>query len=477
MKRRKQKLIEREEYPFCQPIGIELPKRKLQKQFEIERKNYRKAEESRKTILLKMITEISKTQKLRQIELNSSTTNSSKNSSKTFGKSAFEKMGKVFTFEKCNECGKESNSLTFKICQSCENKICQSCVFKQPFELNNKTIIDIPLCNYCHKMFWKVNQIIKFKQFVKIANEHQNVTLKQTIQGNCISFAEELLTLDLFICLALSKQPPDKEEMINCNNQLIIVQAKQRKVFQIDQMIKTCQQCQLHSDETIRLNIIRAFKIFLSSVVYKSLNDISHYEKIINKHIGIESVPEVLDIEPTVLPPSGGQLKLLITDTNDVQMKVNGKEYIFVVENDFVVVDIPPMEHSRKIDLQLFYKENEIPLKFEIEYLIDSNSIQENEIIVLNDNNEIENEDNQFTERKELNELQINEFEQIEELEPFEKDKIDEIKETNDSNKENQKKPKQIQFEIEDSSSDDELSENDESNKEDKNNDDTGACC
>ena len=39
MKRRKQKLIERDEYPFCQPIGTELPKVKLNKSFAIRKKS------------------------------------------------------------------------------------------------------------------------------------------------------------------------------------------------------------------------------------------------------------------------------------------------------------------------------------------------------------------------------------------------------------------------------------------------------
>ena len=94
MKRRKQKLIERDEYPFCQPMGTELPKRKLTKTFETYRSQYRQYESLRKAKVCQLITQLSNNQKLRDFN----------------EESRIKKIGNIFSTIKCVECSKDTIS-------------------------------------------------------------------------------------------------------------------------------------------------------------------------------------------------------------------------------------------------------------------------------------------------------------------------------------------------------------------------------
>ena len=148
------------------------------------------------------------------------------------------------TSDVCLECndkhyplGTGCASCASKNCESCDSKLCSSCVKKKNVELNNKTSIQIPLCPYCEKL---MNQITEHMNFLKVkddAKEHQIVSFHNNIIEKCISFSEELMTVDILIALAMATQPPEMIELERCDEQLIIVREKQRKILELEEFI------------------------------------------------------------------------------------------------------------------------------------------------------------------------------------------------------------------------------------------------
>ena len=360
MKKQRTKLIEQHEYPYCLSLSTHLPIKKHTHLFIDQRNAIQMNERKRRLKIQEMIFNLNRTQKAKVHLLTQS------------------RISSFFRTDKCSQCSSiiVSSAFLWK-CESCDSKLCSSCVKKKNVELNNKTSIQIPLCPYCEKL---MNQITEHMNFLKVkddAKEHQIVSFHNNIIEKCISFAEELMTVDILIALAMATQPPEMIELERCDEQLIIVREKQRKILELEEFIDIFPKQQYKSDEIIKANIIRAFHLFKKTIVSNSLKDVTKYENLINGYMEKEFLPQILYANPLVVLPTGGEVRFIVNATNKMKVVVNGEIVKHKVHGNELII---PIGENKKndmfVDLQLFWDGKQVPIDFEIIYLrnVDVNS-------------------------------------------------------------------------------------------------------
>ena len=134
-------------YPFLLPISLTYPKQNRTNFFNKKRKECRDQEKIRKQMMAQMLINLDKTQKLKEI-----------NQQNKLGQS----LNKIFSKStKCSICDGIIPAGGFmRKCECCDWTLCSKCAKLQSYALKDKTVIEIPFCQFCEIVFVKFCKIL-----------------------------------------------------------------------------------------------------------------------------------------------------------------------------------------------------------------------------------------------------------------------------------------------------------------------------
>ena len=343
------KVIENFEYPFGGPEYITHPTRNYTTLFKTQRLHHRENERTRKERMEETIKSIKQTQKLKikpkQSEMN-------------------------LTCQICSE-QTQSNSQMI-VCECCETQMCSKCLKKRKYKFKDGNELEIPLCLWCEKMFDLVASNLRLKTAIVKEKEHKNMKTHAFIIDKCRTFAREMIYLDLLIAAIFSKEKRSVTELADCTKQLRKTENCQKEILQMDNFIKSLTEFQQRSDETIKKNIIRAFRFFNNSIVMKAFSDFDKYQEMINKQLYYELVPEIIHVDSIIVSECGGITKLLMDRIKPMDIIVDGKKTTYEVDGNYIYISIPPKPKEKvteTIDLKMYFNKKEITVSFPLLYV------------------------------------------------------------------------------------------------------------
>ncbi|EMS12969.1 hypothetical protein KM1_121450 [Entamoeba histolytica HM-3:IMSS] len=361
--------INKNAYPFCLPASLSLPKKNYSKIFEHQRKEFRTNELLRREKMKEMIKEIEQNEK---------------ESEKGESSGIRDAMKNLLKMEKCSNCNKDIILGTFiYTCECCEAMLCGECIKKRKYQKKNSEIVDVTLCKYCDFIYIAVTEDENYKKHIKQGNEDAIYLLRCQIINSCISYMEEYATLNLFINRLMLNLKPKKEDVKNCQDEMKIVKVKTQKVLSLDGFVDAFDQPERKSDQTVFNNIVRSMNIFKRDVVFDSINEVVMCEKILQEINGIrETTPQVIGFSNTMVPMTGGTIKITLTSTKNVKVIINEKIIPCTIDGLTIIVKIPPSVPGQvSVNIQLLYNETTINLPGPIMYYNVSKDQQENSSI------------------------------------------------------------------------------------------------
>ncbi|EDR22658.1 hypothetical protein EDI_340240 [Entamoeba dispar SAW760] len=357
--------INKNAYPFCLPAPLSLPKKNYNKIFEHQRKEFRTNELLRREKMKEMIKEIEKNEKVSEKGESSGIRDAMKNLLKT---------------EKCSNCDKDIILGTFVYtCECCGAMLCGECIKKRKYQKKNEDIVDVTLCKYCDFIYIAITEDEKYKRHIKQGNEDAVYLLRCQIINSCISYMEEYATLNLFIKELISNLKPKKEDVKKCQDEMKIVKVKTQKVLSLDGFVDSFDQPERKSDQIVFNNIVRTMNIFKRDVVFDSINEVVICEKILQEVNGLrETIPQIIGFSSTMIPITGGTIKITLTSTNNVKVIINEKVIPCTIDGLTMIVNVPPSVPGQvSVNIQLLYNKTTIDLPGPIMYYKVSKDQQE----------------------------------------------------------------------------------------------------
>ena len=140
----------------------------------------------------------------------------------------------------------------------------------------------------------------------------------------------------------------------------------------MDIFIKGLGEQKRKSDETIKLNMIKAFKIFKNTIVMDAFTDFEKYQQMISKQLYLEVIPEIIYVNSIIISEDGGETMLIMDRIKPMTVLVDGKRGSYRVDGNYVFVSIPPKPKKKKddtISLQMYFNKKEIRVPFPLIYV------------------------------------------------------------------------------------------------------------